>query len=116
MKVYKDVNDYIKDFPPEVQKILKRFRTTIRKAAPKAKERIAYGIPTYKGSGNIVHFGGFATHVSFFPGGRARSQFKELAKYAGGKGTIQFPLDKPIPWGLITKIIKWRVKEDAANA
>ena len=115
MKAYKNVSDYIVDYPLAAQKLLKRFRATIRKAAPKTKERIAYGIPTYSGKGNIVHFGGFAKHVSFFPGGRARAQFKELKKYAGGKGTIQFSYDKPIPWGLITKIVRWRVKEDAAR-
>ena len=116
MKSYKNVNDYIADYPPAIQKLLKRFRATVKKAAPKAKERIAYGIPTYTGNGNIVHFGGFAKHVSFFPGGAARAQFKELRKYEGGKGTIKFPLDKPIPWGLVAKVTRWRVKQDSKRS
>ncbi len=87
-------------------------RSTIKKAAPKAEEAISYGIPTYKLNGNLVHFGAFKSHISFFPGGRARAQFKELGKFKGGKGTVKFPLDRPLPLALITKIVKFRVKEN----
>ena len=116
MKSCKNVNEYIASFPPEVRKVLKQMRATIRKAAPKAEERMVYGIPTYTGRRNLVHFGGFAKHVSFFPGGSARKQCKELSAYAGGKGTIKFPLDEPIPWALIAKIAKFHVKEDSQKS
>src|SRR5687768_3385626 len=106
-----NVSEYIAGFPPATQKILRKMRATIKKAAPEARERIAYGIPTYTGNANIVHFGGFPKHVSFFPGGSAKEKFKELKKYAGGKGTVQFPVDEPIPWLLVTKIVKYMVKE-----
>ena len=112
MKAYTTVGEYIESFPLATQKVLRKFRSTIRHAAPKATERIAYGIPTYTGNKNLVHFGGFATHVSFFPGGSARAQFKELTKYSGGKGTIKFMHGQPIPWALVTKVVKARVKQD----
>ena len=116
MKKYTSVAEYIDSFPASTRKLLKKMRTTIKKAAPRASERIAYGIPTFTGNGNIVHYGAFPTHISFFPGGKARDHFKELKKYKGGKGTVQFPIDKPIPWALITKIAKFNVKADAAKA
>ena len=118
MKAYKDIDSYIADHPKSVQTLLKKMRATIRKAAPKAKEKIAYGIPTYVMNRNLVHFGGFKHHVSFFPGsGVARSVIGTAGgKYSGGKGTLKFPLDQPLPLGLIAKIVKLRVKEDAARA
>jgi uncharacterized protein YdhG (YjbR/CyaY superfamily) len=116
MKTHKDIDSYIKDFPKETQALLKKMRATIRKAAPKATEKIGYGIPTYQLNGNLVHFGGFKTHIGFFPGGGARAVFpKELSKYEGGKGTVQFPLDKSLPLGLVTKIVKFRIKENVAK-
>ncbi len=113
MKAYTDVNSYIKDYPKEVQALLKQMRTTIKKAAPKATEAVSYGIPTFKLNGNLVHFGAFKTHVSLFPGAAGVHEFrKELSPYTVSKGTIQFPLDKKLPLGLITKIVKFRVKQN----
>lgn len=115
MKTFKDVDSYIADFPKETQTLLRKIRATIRKAAPKATEKISYGMPGYYFNGYLVYFGGFKKHVSFFPAsGGIRALFStQLAKYKGGKGTIQFPIDKPIPFGLITKIVKFRLKENA---
>ena len=108
-----DVDEYISGFPPEVQKRLKSMRETIRKAAPVAEEKIGYGIPTYTLNGNLVHFGGFKNHVGFYPDPSGIKAFeKELAPYVGAKGSVQFPHDKPLPLPLITKIVKYRVKQN----
>jgi uncharacterized protein YdhG (YjbR/CyaY superfamily) len=113
MKQFETIDEYIGDYPESVQRILEKLRQTIRKAAPEATETIAYGIPTFKFHGNLVHFGGFKNHIGFFPTPSAIEAFKkELSVYGGGKGTIQFPLEKPIPFDLITKIVKFRVKEN----
>lgn len=105
-----NIDEYMELFPVEVQKILKKIRTTIRKAAPKAVESISYQIPTYKLDGKVlIYFAGFAKHVSVYPAPREAKEFKaELAGYKGGKGTVQFPLNKPIPYELITRIVKFR--------
>ena len=115
MKKYKDVESYIKDCTKEAQTHMRKLRASIKKAAPKAEEKISYGMVGYKLNGKpLVYFGGFKKHISLFPaGGSARNTFKkELAQYKGGKGTIQFPIDKPLPLGLITKVVKLRVKEN----
>lgn len=105
---------YIACFPKEVQKKLQQFRKAIHEAAPRATEAISYGIPTFKLNGNLVHFGGFKKHVSFFPGSEAIVVFKkDLAKYTVSKGTIQFPLDAPLPITLIKKITRFRVQQNA---
>ncbi len=113
MKFYKNIDEYIASFPDDVQEILKQFRSNIHSIARKATETISYGIPTFKLNGrNLVHFGGFKDHVSFFPTSSPIPVFKkELASYEISKGTIKFPLDKPIPWDLIKKITEFRVKE-----
>ena len=111
------INEYIADFPVPVQEIMEKLRATIRKAAPKAEETIGYGILTFKLEGNLVHFGGFKNHVGFYPAPRGIKEFKkELSVYKGAKGSVQFPLDKPLPLGLITKIVKFRVKENLEKA
>jgi uncharacterized protein YdhG (YjbR/CyaY superfamily) len=116
-KLAATTDDYIGQFPEDVQVMLREVRSTIRKAAPKAEERISYGMPGYFQGGKLVWFGGFRDHISFFPTGSGVSAFKkELAGYKTAKGTIQFPLDKPIPYALITKIVKYRLKENAAQA
>lgn len=113
MKKYADIDLYVAHYPKDVQLLLRKMRTTIAKAAPKAEEAISYGIPTYKFNGNLVHFGAFKDHVSFFPTSSGTAAFKkEILKYKVTKGTIQFPLDKPLPLGLITKIVRFRVKEN----
>lgn len=116
-KNVKDINTYMIDFPEEVQYMLQDIRETIAKAAPKAVEAISYGIPTFKLEGNLVHFAGYKNHIGFYPGAGAIETFKkDLAEYKLSKGTVQFPLDKPIPLGLVTKIVKFRVKQNLEKA
>lgn len=108
-----NIDEYIAAFPKDVQKKLEEMRATIRKAAPDAEEAISYAIPTFKQRGNLVHFAAFKNHIGFYPAPRGIEAFKkELARYEGGKGTIQFPLDEPLPLPLITKIVKLRVKDN----
>jgi len=113
----KNIDEYIAGFPPEIQEILQKIRLTIRKAAPKAEEAISYMIPTFKLHGNLVHFAAYKNHIGFYPAPRGIEAFKEeLSAYEGGKGTVQFPLDKPIPYTLIRKIVKFRVEENLDKA
>ena len=109
-----DINEYIAGFPKDIQKILEQIRATIKKTAPKAEETISYGIPTYILNGHyLIYFAGYKNHIGLYPAPRENEAFKkELSVYKGGKGTVQFPLDKPIPLNLITKIVKFRVKEN----
>jgi len=108
-----NIDEYIADFPPDVQKLLQKMRMTIRKAAPQAEEAIKYGIPTFTLNGNLVHFGGYKSHIGFYPAPRGIEKFKkELSRYEGGKGTVQFPFDEPLPIDLITKIVKFRVSQN----
>ena len=104
------VDDYIKGFPPNVQKILQEIRLAIKKVVPKAEEAISYQIPTFRLNGNLVHFAAFKNHIGLYPGSKAINDFKkELALYKSSKGAIQFPIDKPIPLSLIKKIVNYRV-------
>lgn len=117
--VTKDIDAYIASFPEDVRAILEKVRATIRKAAPGAEETISYRIPTFTLNGNLVHFAAFKNHIGFYPGPTGIEAFKEdLSAYEGAKGSVRFPLDKPIPLGLISKIVKFRVKEslEAAKA
>jgi uncharacterized protein YdhG (YjbR/CyaY superfamily) len=109
MKEAANIDDYIADFPEDVQKKLNQIRSAIRKAIPKAEEAIKYGIPTYVLNGNVVHFGGFKNHIGFYPAPGGIEAFrKELSVYEGSKGTIKFPLDQPLPTALIARISKFR--------
>ncbi len=111
--VARDIDEYIGHFPNDVREILEKIRITIRKAAPRAKEKIGYGIPTFTLKGNLVHFAAFKKHIGFYPTPSGIEQFKqELSVYEGAKGSVQFPLDRPIPFGLISKIVKFRVREN----
>lgn len=113
----KDIDEYIAGFPKGVQEILEKIRTTIRKAAPAAEETIKYQIPTFTMKGNLVHFAGYKNHVGFYPAPSGIEKFKkELSAYGSAKGTLQFPLDEPIPFDLISKVVKFRVKENLAKA
>ena len=117
--VTKDIDAYIASFPEDVRAILEKVRATIRKAAPGAEETISYRIPTFTLNGNLVHFAAFKNHIGFYPGPTGIEAFKEeLSAYEGAKGSVRFPLDKPIPLDLISKIVKFRVKEslEAAKA
>ncbi len=113
MKRAKDIDDYIAGFPADVQKILQKIRTTIQKAAPDAEEAIKYQIPTFtQNGGNLLHFAAFKNHIGLYPAPRAKEEFKtELSGYKGGKGTVQFPFDEPIPYALIGRIARFRVKD-----
>ena len=110
---FKNIDEYIQTFPEEVQIILKKMRQTIRKAAPEAEEAISYQIPTFKLNGNLVHFAAFKNHVSFFPTARGVEAFKkELSRFKGSRGTVQFPLGRPVPYDLVRKITVFRRKEN----
>jgi uncharacterized protein YdhG (YjbR/CyaY superfamily) len=111
-KAAADIDEYIAGFPTEVQKRLQRIRKTIRKAAPDAEEVISYRMPAFKLNRVLVYFAGYQNHISLYPAPRGAKEFKkELAQYEGGKGTVQFPLDKPVPYDLVTRIVKHRINE-----
>ena len=108
-----DIDEYISGFPQDVQEILQKIRGTIKKAAPEAEETIRYNIPTFYLKGQyLIYFAAFKKHISLYPAPIGNEQFREaIAEYASGKGTLQFPQDKPIPYGLIARIVKFRAKE-----
>jgi uncharacterized protein YdhG (YjbR/CyaY superfamily) len=113
----KDIDEYIAGFPKEIQEILEKIRTTIRKAAPDAEEAIKYQIPTFTLKGNLVHFAAFKRHIGFYPAPRGIEKFKdELSAYEGAKGSVRFPLDEPIPYDLISEIVTFRVKDNLERA
>lgn len=113
----KTIDEYIESSSKELQPILNKVRATIKKAAPDAEETINYGIPTFTLKGNLVHFAGFKSHIGFYPtpSGIEKSK-KELSPYETAKGSVKFPLDQPIPYDLIEKIVKFRVKENLEKA
>ena len=111
------IDEYIAAFPDDVQAILQKVRATIRKAAPGAKETIKYRMPTFTLNGNLVYFAGFQKHIGFYPIPTGIERFKkDLSVYKQGRGSVQFPLDRPIPYGLITRIVKFRVKENLTKS
>jgi uncharacterized protein YdhG (YjbR/CyaY superfamily) len=111
------IDDYMATFSPDVQEILEKIRGTIRSVAPGAYEAISYGIPTFKLHGNLVHFAAFKKHIGFYPPVQGDARLvKAVARYAGPKGNLQFPLEQPIPYGLIERIVKLRVKQSSAKA
>ncbi|HEY3857740.1 MAG TPA: DUF1801 domain-containing protein [Verrucomicrobiae bacterium] len=113
----RNIDEYISNFPKNVREILEKIRVTIKKAAPRAEEKIGYGIPTFTLNGNLVHFAAFKKHIGFYPTASGIAQFKqELSVYKGAKGSVRFPLDKPIPFSLISKIVMFRVQENLKKA
>ena len=109
----KNIDEYIGGFPNDVQEILEKIRDTIKKAAPDAKEKISYSMPAFEQNGIVVYFAAFKNHIGLYALPSGHEEFKEeLSKYKSGKGSVQFPLDKPIPYDLITKIVKFRVQEN----
>ena len=111
------IDEYIAAQPAEVQEILQKVREVVRTAGPQTTEAISYGMPTFKLHGNLVHFGAFKTHLGFYPVPSGLEQFKaELAPYKGGKGSVQFPYNQPIPYELISKIAQFRADENLAKA
>lgn len=113
----KSIDQYIAGFPPDVGAILERIRRRIRSAAPEAQETISYGIPAFQQSGILVYFAAFQKHIGLYPpvAGDASLE-KAISRYAGEKGNLRFPLDQPIPYGLIERIVKLRVKQNLAKA
>jgi len=115
-KQSKTIDGYISSFPKNVRDTLEELRRVIRELAPEAEETIDYGIPTFKLNGNLVHFAAFKNHIGFYPTPSAIEAFKkELAPYNQAKGSVQFPLDKPIPFDVVKEIVKFRVKENQAK-
>lgn len=110
-------DEYIAGFPPDIQAILQKVRATIQSAAPDAKETISYQMPTFVLEGNLVHFAAFKSHIGLYPTPSGTERFRgELSAYEHGKGSIKFPLNKPIPYDLISRIVKFRVEENLQRA
>lgn len=110
------IDEYIASYPATVRTRLEKIRATIHRAAPQARERISYQIPTFALCGNLVHFAAYEHHIGFYPGASAIKHFKnELDSYSSAKGSVQLPLDRPVPLGLIAKIVRFRVKENLAK-
>ncbi len=116
-KLPQTIDNYIQSFPSDIQKILQKVRTAIRKAAPEAVETISYQMPTFKLNGkNLVHFAAWKSHIGFYATPSGNTAFKkELSKYKGAKGSAQFLITEPIPYDLIEKIVVFRVKESIAK-
>lgn len=111
------IDEYIATFPDGIQKLLQEVRATIKAAAPDATEKISYQMPTFFLEGNVVHFAAFKNHIGFYPAPRGIEAFKdELAVYKGAKGSVQFPLDQPMPLDLISRIVQYRVAENLQKA
>lgn len=111
------IDEYILKFPPEIQEILRKLRKVIKESVPDAEEKISYGMPTFVLHGNLVHFAAFKNHIGFYPTPSGVDAFKdELSEYKGAKGSIQFPIKKPLPYELISKIVKLRVAENIKKA
>lgn len=110
---FKTIGEYISTYPEGVQEILEKVRQTIQKAVPDAKEVISYQMPTFRLNGILVHFAAFKNHIGFYPTPSGIEAFEnELSPYEGGKGSVKFPLDKPIPYALISEIATYRAKEN----
>lgn len=108
----KTIDEYIRTFPPDVQEILENLRKLIHEIVPDAKEAMAYGIPTFTLDGNLVHFAAFEHHIGFYPTPSAIEVFKkQFSPYKHAKGSVQFPLDQPIPYDLVRRIVEYRVNE-----
>ena len=111
------IDEYIARFPKEIQELLETIRITIREAAPDAEETISYQMPTFKLKGNLVHFAAYKNHIGFYPTPSGIEKFRdELSAYKGAKGSVQFPIDQPLPLELISKIVKFRAAENLEKA
>lgn len=111
------IDEYISSFPPEVQEILKNIRRVIKESAPDAEEKISYQMPAFVLNGNLVYFAAFKNHIGLYPTPSGIAAFKdELSQYKGAKGSVQFPLNKPMPYELISRIVKFRVAENTEKA
>lgn len=114
---YNTIDEYIVQFPPEVQETLKTLRKVIKELVPDAVEKISYQMPTFALHGNLVHFAKHKNHIGFYPAASGIAAFKdELSEYKGSKGAVQFPINKPLPYELISEIVKFRVAENIKKA
>ena len=114
---FNSIDEYILQFPPEIQEILTKLRKVIKESAPDAVEKISYQMPAFVLHGNLVYFAAFKNHIGFYPTLSGIETFKnELAEYKSGKGSIQFPIKKPIPYELVSRIVKFRAAENMKNA
>jgi len=114
---FTSIDEYIASFPADVQERLRQMRAAIREAAPEAQEKISYQMPTFFLQGNLVHFAAFKNHIGFYPAPRGIEAFKdELAAYEGAKGSVQFPLDQPLPLDLVRRIVLFRVADQLQSA
>lgn len=114
---FETIDQYVANYPPEIQDILEKIRSVIKKAAPEATEKIGYQMPTFVLHGNLVHFAAYKNHIGFYPAPSGIEAFKQqLSPYKGAKGSIRFPLDEPIPYELIGEIVKYRVAENIEKA
>jgi len=112
-KGFNSIDEYIMTFPKDVREILQGLRKAIKKAAPDAEETISYGIPTFVLQGNLVHFAAYKKHIGFYPTPSGIREFKkELSRYRTARGTVQFPIDKPLPLDLVKRIVKFRAAEN----
>jgi uncharacterized protein YdhG (YjbR/CyaY superfamily) len=112
-KQFKTIDEYIDTFPEDVRAILNELRQTIKETAPEARETISYQMPTFTLNGNLVHFAAFKNHIGFYPTPTGVEAFKEdLSRYKGAKGSVQFPIDQPLPLSLIRRIVEYRVQEN----
>jgi uncharacterized protein YdhG (YjbR/CyaY superfamily) len=113
----RNIDEYIGMFPPEVQVILETIRSTVKRAAPEAEETISYRMPAFRLQGILVYFAAFKNHIGLYPPVKGDAQLeKAIAVYAGEKGNLKFPLDQPIPYELIGRIVKLRVKQNRSKA
>ena len=113
MKSTESVDEYIQQFPANIQSILQEIRSVIRASAPDAQERISYQMPTYTMKKNLIHFAAFKNHIGLYPTPSGAKEFEnELLAYVRGKGSVQFPLDKPMPLDLIRRIVLFRVQSE----
>jgi uncharacterized protein YdhG (YjbR/CyaY superfamily) len=114
---FNSIDEYIATCPTEIQKILQEIRAVIKSAAPDAEEKISYQMPTFFLKGNLVYFAAFKNHIGFYPAPTGIDAFaQELSQYKGAKGSVQFPINQPMPLDLITKIVKYRVAENLKKA
>lgn len=115
--IFSSIDEYISQFPPDIQEILQRLREVIKEAAPEAQEKISYQMPTFALHGNLVHFAAHKKHIGFYPAPSGIEAFKDqLSEYKGAKGSVQFPIEKPLPYELVKDIVKFRVEENVKLA
>jgi uncharacterized protein YdhG (YjbR/CyaY superfamily) len=114
---FQGTDEYIEQFPEDVQETLQTLRSRIKELAPEATEKISYGMPTFYLQGNLVHFAAYKNHIGFYPTPSAIEAFAaELSAYESSKGAVKFPIDQPLPWALIEQIVKFRVEENQKKA